>query len=152
VSADDDTRTSRRDRSLALVFKLRGVPLFKGLSADELLPVAEIATEAAYEPGDTIFEQGAQGEHLYVISSGSVEILHGGERIAKLGAGECFGEMALLDRTTRSATVRALEDTKLVATAREDFNDLLELYPALARTIANVLVARLRESNRGASE
>ena len=148
MPADDDQETSRQDRSLALVFQLRGVPLFKGLSADELLPVAKIATEASFEAGETVFEEGAEGEHLYLISSGSVEVLHSGDRIAELGSGECFGEMALLDRTTRSATVRALEATTLVATARDDFNDLLELYPALARTIANVLVARLRERNR----
>jgi CRP-like cAMP-binding protein len=144
-----DTVT-RRERALGLVFHLRGVPLFRDLGADELLPVAEFATEVTFAAGDTVFEEGQDGDRLYIIAKGSVEVLKSGARIAELGAGECFGEMALLDKTPRSATVRALEPTTLVATAREDFVDLLDLYPALARAVAGVLAGRLREANKAA--
>jgi CRP-like cAMP-binding protein len=142
----DAPAESRRSRPLELVFQLHAIPLFKGLGAEELLPVAGIATHVSHAAGEVIFEEGALGDHLYVTSSGRVEISRGGQRIAELGPGECFGEMALLDRAPRSATVRVLEDARLVAIARDDFHDLLDLYPAIARAIAVVLAARLREA------
>jgi CRP-like cAMP-binding protein len=137
---------TRRERALGLVLHLRGVPLFRDLSADELLPVAQFAAEVKLAPGEVVFREGDDGDRLYIVAVGKVEVLRAGQRIAELGPGECFGEMALLDRTPRSATVRTLEETTLVATARDDFNDLLDLYPALARAIAAVLAGRLREA------
>ena len=84
---------------------------------------------------------------MYIISSGSVEVVKAGQRLAQLGVGDCFGEMALLDRETRSATIRSsADDTRLVAIAREDFYDLLELYPSVSRAIAKTLVERLRRA------
>ena len=131
---------------MARVFQLREVPLFTGLGADELWPVAEITSEVHVAAGGTVFEAGDRGDKLYLISKGRVEVLADGRRIAELGVGECFGEMALLDGAARSATIRCLDDTVLVATPREDFLDLLELYPAIARAVASVLVTRLREA------
>ena len=138
---------SRRDRSMALAFQLRDIPLFAELTLEEILPVAEISSERSYEAGDTIFEEGAEAHHMYLITAGGVEVLRDGARLATLAAGECFGEMAIVDKTTRSATIRAIEATKVVVTPRDDFADLLDLYPALARGVVTVLVRRLRAAN-----
>ena len=109
----------------------------------ELLPVAEIATPTRVRAGETIVEQGAVGRHLYLIADGRVEVVRDAQPVAELGAGEYFGEMALVDETQRSATVWALADTSLLAVARADFEDLLSLYPALARAVLSVLAERL---------
>jgi putative Mg2+ transporter-C (MgtC) family protein len=79
---------------------------------------------------------------------GEVEVLHGGERVAVLGVKECFGEMALLDSSVRSASIRVRNDVELLVIARDDFQDLLELHPALARGIIRVLTHRLRIANQ----
>ncbi len=133
---------------MALVFHLKTIPLFSGLGADALLPVAAITEQASFGSGEVVFEQGDAGEHLYVITRGKVEVVRGEDRLAQLGVGECFGEMAVLDRTKRSATVRTLEDTELLTTSREHFHDLLDLYPELARGIAHVLAERLRKATQ----
>jgi CRP-like cAMP-binding protein len=131
------------------LFHLRGIPLFAGLDAEQLLVVADIATQARFSAGETIFEEGSAGEHLYLITEGTVEVVAAGEQVAVLAAGECFGEMAVLDHTVRSATVRALADTTALAIAREDFGELLDLHPALARSVMTVLSRRVRASLTG---
>jgi ATP/ADP translocase/HEAT repeat protein len=129
-----------------IVFLLKSVPLFAGLSGEQLLPVADIVQRVDYEKGQVVFEQGQPGSHVYLVLEGSVEVLHDGERVAVLGAKECFGEMALLDSGARSASIRTLEDTSLWAIAREDFQDLLDLHPALAKGVIRVLTHRLRDA------
>jgi CRP/FNR family transcriptional regulator, cyclic AMP receptor protein len=129
-----------------IVFLLKSVPLFAGLSGEQLLPVADIVQRVDYEKGQVVFEQGQPGSHVYLVLEGSVEVLHDGERVAVLGAKECFGEMALLDSGARSASIRTLADTSLWAIAREDFQDLLDLHPALAKGVIRVLTHRLRDA------
>lgn len=138
--------TIAHDVGIGLILELRGIPLFRGLNADELVPVAAIATHVEVERDEIIFEQAGVGDRLYVISRGEVAIVRDEEQLAVLGPGECFGEMALLERTTRSATARALERTTLLTITHDDFNDLLSVYPIIARAIARVLVTRLREA------
>ena len=126
------------------VFLLKGVPLFKALNTEQILPVADIVSSVTYEKGDTIFHEGDEGHHLYVVVQGNVEVVVAGVQVAVLGVHQCFGEMAVLEQLTRSASVRALEDVSLLRIAREDFLDLLDLYPVLARSIIAVLTERLR--------
>ena len=141
-----------RNHSLELLFRLKGIPLFAEPSAEQLLPVADIAKPVRFAAGDAIVEEGTVGEHMYLITDGRVEVRSGDHRLAELGPGECFGEMAVLDRSVRSATVAALVDTAVLATAREDLQDLLDLYPALAQAIMNVLAARLRAAIESESD
>lgn len=131
---------------MGLILELRGIPLFRGLNADELVPVAAIATHVEVERDAIIFEQAGVGDRLYVISRGEVSILRDDVELAVLGPGECFGEMALLERTSRSATARARQSSTLLTITRDDFNDLISVYPIIARAIAKVLVTRLREA------
>jgi CRP-like cAMP-binding protein len=132
--------------SLESLFRLRQVPLFAGLAAEQLLVVADITKLVRYSPEQTVFVQGSAGRQLYVIVEGAVEVLAAGKKIAELKTNDCFGEMAVLDRTERSATVRAIAETTLMAMDREDFGDLLDLHPALARGVLTVLAQRVRAS------
>ncbi len=127
-----------------LVFLLKGVPLLSDLSGEQLLPVAEIVQHVHVEGGDLVFAEGQPGNHLYVILEGSIDICKGSEHIATLGTKECFGEMALLDQEPRMASARAQTDVDLLAISRDDFQDLLDMHPALARGIIRVLTHRLR--------
>ena len=102
--------------------------------------------EVSLETGEVLFEAGEVGDSLFVIVSGEVDIVRGGQVIARLGEGECVGEMAALDWEPRSATVRASAATHLVRLERNDLMDLLTDYPELVRSLARVLVERLRRT------
>ena len=102
--------------------------------------------EVSLEVGEILFETGEVGDSMFVIVSGEVEVVRGGVVIARLGEGECVGEMAALDWEPRSATVRASQATHLVRLERNDLMDLLTDYPELVRSLSRVLVERLRRS------
>jgi len=144
-----EVETAMATDPLDRVFVLKGIPLFAGLSGEQLMPVADIVTEVPYEAGDIVFREGDPGNHVYIIKDGTVEVLRAGVALAVLGAKECFGEMALLDEGARSATCRCVKDTTLLAISREDFQDLLDLHSPLARGIIGVLTRRLRAANEG---
>jgi|GEM_PF-1350900 len=141
------TGTTLKNDPMDMVFLLKGVPLFAGLSGEQLLPVADIAHHVEFERGDVVFEQGHPGLHVYLILSGAVEVIHDGDVVATLGEKQCFGEMALLDQAERSASIRVLKDVELLAISRDDFQDLLDLHPALAKGIIRTLTQRLRVAN-----
>jgi hypothetical protein len=130
-----------------MVFLLKAVPLLSDLSGEQLLPVADIVQQVHVESGDLVFAEGQPGNHLYVILEGEVDVLRGREVVAQFGVKDCFGEMALLDQSPRSASVRARTDCELLAISRDDFQDLLDMHPALARGIIRVLTQRLRATN-----
>jgi CRP-like cAMP-binding protein len=128
------------DRALAL----RAAPLFAPLTAEELLPVAELCSEVELPEGERLFAQGELGDSLFVIVDGKVKVERDGKELARLGAGECVGELAALDWEPRSASVIALEPTSLIRLERDDLFDLLGDHPELVRALAGVLVARIR--------
>jgi CRP-like cAMP-binding protein len=132
--------------NLEKALSLRAAPLFAELSAETLLPVAALCNEVSLERGDVLFESGDMGDALYVLVDGGVEVVKGGEVIARLGPGECVGEMAALDYEPRSATVRASGSTHMVRLERNDLMDLLTDYPELVRSLAAVLVQRIRKT------
>ncbi len=132
------------EQTMETVFLLKAVTLFEGLTAQQLVPVADILTQVTYEEDDIVFEEGTEGHALFLIIDGEVDVMKGERKVATLGVGEVFGEMAVLDRAVRSATIRVRRDVVLFRIAREDFQDLLELYPALTKAIMKVLVRRLR--------
>jgi CRP-like cAMP-binding protein len=133
---------SSLDRALAL----RGAPLFAGLSAEALIPVAALCTEVRLGPDDTLFRAGELGDAMYVVVEGTVRVIAGTEVIKLLGKGECVGEMAALDWEPRSATVVADGNTLLVRLGRNELMDLLRDYPEIVRSLALVLASRIRTS------
>ncbi len=106
------------------------VELLQGLPQDELRGVAEIVAGIAVETGEVLFDEGEPGDCFYIVSQGSVEIVKnlpggGEEKLAVRREGEAFGEMALLNDAPRSATARAVEDSRLLTLSRDDFHKLL---------------------------
>jgi CRP-like cAMP-binding protein len=109
---------------------LHAVPLFQGLAHEDLIHIAALVAGQQAEAGQIIFSEGEAGDQFYVVYEGAVEVLKERrrgepERLAIRRAGEAFGEMALLADTPRSATVRALQKTRLLAIRRQDFIPLL---------------------------
>ena len=97
---------------------LQQTPLFHHLEAADLQSVAQIAKEVTFDKGQQIIVQGEAGDALFVMKSGAVRVLRKGsqgtEEMARLNAGQHFGEMALIDEERRSATVEAVERSELI--------------------------------------
>ncbi|MFH1811786.1 MAG: Crp/Fnr family transcriptional regulator [Pseudomonadota bacterium] len=102
--------------------------------------------------GDIIFREGEDGREMLVVRKGRVRIFRktGDSELtlAELGPGESFGEMSILDQTTRSATAMALEETDLVVVEEHAFENMLKERPDIAVRLLKKLSARLREANR----
>jgi MFS superfamily sulfate permease-like transporter len=131
--------------------------LVEGLSAAERELLRSLLVRRQYGPGEVVFREGAAGDELYVIASGSasvkVELAATGEqRLVSFGAGTVFGEMALLDRETRSATVQADEALECFVLERAAYQRIRDAHPELAiKLLAGLgreLSARLRRANR----
>ena len=136
---------------------LGSIWLFSGASKQDLEKLATFAFSKSFGPGETIIEEGRTGNGLYVIASGKVEVVKGldtdsPEHIADLEAGEFFGEMALLGEWPRSASVRALEDTKCIGIDRWLFLAQIRKQPHMAITMLEVMAERLRLSGSRATE
>lgn len=134
---------------LQLVQYLRRVPLFSKLSEAELASLAEHARTKTFKRGDTIFRKDDPGQHLYVVLEGAVKIALPGEfgqeaLVALLRGGEFFGELALLDRSPRSATATALEDTRCALLAGDDFLQFVEANPAATKVVLEALAKTIR--------
>ena len=113
---------------------IRTIPLFSGLSREDIAKVLGKLEEKSFPPGATIISQGEKGDSFYFIQSGAVQVvLEGGggrrESIAVLGPQESFGEMALLSGEPRSATIITVKDTTVWRLSREAWNELIEKYP-----------------------
>lgn len=131
---------------LEKIYFLKGVPLFSHFSGEELRPVAEIFTEVSFEKDATIFSENDPGDSFYIILRGLVKVEGGGKEIAELGDRDFFGEMALLEYAPRTASIKALDDCDLLRLDREDFSDLIDEYPELAKGMLRVLSQRLRST------
>jgi CRP-like cAMP-binding protein len=120
--------------------QLRKLFLFSSLQAKELRVIDGLLHDRSYLKDEVIFDQGEEGQALYFVTSGKVLICRQGEpetgKIAEVGAGSLFGELALLDGSPRSAQARAAEDCVLSALSRADFNGLLETHAVIASKIA----------------
>ena len=130
---------------------LTSVPLFAGLDAREVEVLAGFTFRKTFEAGELIVEEGRTGNGLFVIVSGSAEVIKGlgtahPRTVARRGAGDPIGEMALLGEWPRSASVRASETTECLGIDRWIFLDHLEKKPKLALRLLQVLALRLAET------
>lgn len=132
---------------------LKNVVLFKDLSMHELGMVDSLLHERRYLADEVIFDEGEEGQGLFVVLSGRVKIARPGDArgmLIEFDPGSFFGEVALLDQSVRTAQARAIEDTHIVALFRAEFYSLLQTHSAIASRIsfqlARVLAARLRQA------
>lgn len=123
---------------------LAKVPLFASCTPEEIERIASAAQENAFDAGQLIITQGTPGQAFYLVLSGRVEILRDGRSLGAYGPGDFFGEMSLLDNAPRSATIRAIEDTRCLMLSSWDFKSVLEEHPSIAVKLLEVLSRRLR--------
>lgn len=125
--------------------------LFSSLTKSDLKTLEGFTHPRHYLAGEIIFDQGEEGQALYVVVSGRVAICHPGQAdkpIAELGPGSFFGELALLDDAPRSAQARALAQTDLAAFFRGDFERLMDSHARIASRIALQLARNLGQRLR----
>jgi CRP/FNR family transcriptional regulator, cyclic AMP receptor protein len=136
-------------------------PLFDNLLPPELTMIADLISVREYATGDVVFSEGDVGDSLYVIARGSVDVLRkspSGQQatIASLAAPMFFGEMSLIDKEYRSATIRAKSDATLLQLSNENLHVFAKNYRNgftwMVVNIARVLSSRLREVNRRLTE
>ena len=143
-----------KDEDSPRIRQLRALSLFSTLSPRELKTVDGLLHERSFLKDEVIFDQGEEGQALYIIESGKVLICRQGQsadgRIAELSPGRLFGELALLDNSPRAAQARAAENCTLAVLFRADFLGLLETHAMIASKIALQLARhigqRLRET------
>jgi HEAT repeat protein len=126
------------------VIILKGVNIFSSTPDEILAEVAAVLEEVTLQAGEIVFNKGDLGDSLYLIAVGKVQVYDGEHTLSLLSEGDVFGEMALLDPEPRSASVKALEDTRLLRLDREPFFDLMEDRIEVARGIIQILTRRLR--------
>src|SRR5271165_4640629 len=106
-------------------FDFGSVWLFSECSRPELRIIARVSEPVTVAAGTTVCDEGEVGQTFYFIVSGTAAVVRHGRKIAELGAGGYFGELALLDRLPRSATVKAVTDMELLVIDQKEFNRLL---------------------------
>ena len=135
---------------------LKKIPLFRHLTYKEQTAVLSISTTRFYAEGEEIIREGQPGYDLYIVVKGRVVVEKGGMEIAELFSGGHFGEMGLVDNAPRSATIRALEPTRVMLVARSDLMSLMKRESILAVkmlwSFVQVLADRLRAANFELSE
>jgi PPM family protein phosphatase len=151
VSIGDDG-SERQQLAKLKLDTLRAATLFRFLNYQELVKVGSVTDVRQYLADEVIFDEGAEGDALFVVLSGRVRVQKGDTPIVELGPGEHFGEMALIDRAPRSASVRTLEETRLLAMKRRDFLGIVkqdrETGVKLLWQFLGVLSHRLRDTSR----
>ena len=120
---------------------IRGLPLFELCSKRDLRRIAALADEREIAAGTELIREGEPGSEFYVVVDGEVDVRRRGRRVARLGAGSYVGEIALLSRSPRTATVVAATPLRVLAISGRDFVALLDTLPELwlkvARTLAD---------------
>jgi len=124
---------------------LAQVPLFAGLSKKDLQEVSSLATRLNLSEGRELTHQGGRGYEFVVVLEGTVDVLIDGKVVATCGAGDFFGEMALLEHRPRSATVIAKTDVAIDVIGRPEFSVLLEDHPEIEKQLRAAMERRLAE-------
>ncbi len=122
--------------------RLKGVPFFSSMSKKELAAVSQQADEIDVPAGKVLTREGDFGQEFFVIESGTADVIRDGERIAGLGPGDFFGEMALLNEDRRTATVTATSPMELVVMTRASFRTLDRTMPDVHRNVLKAIEER----------
>jgi CRP/FNR family transcriptional regulator, cyclic AMP receptor protein len=126
---------------------LSHVQMFSSLNKKELGLIARSADVVTVKPGKEIVTQGTPGHEFYLVVSGQATVRRNGRKIATLGPGQYFGELALLDRGPRSATVTAETEVELAIISHREFLAVLNQVPAVSYKLLVSMASRLREAD-----
>ena len=122
---------------------LRDLPLFELCSKRDLRRIAALGEERTVDAGTELIREGEPGTEFFVVVEGEVEVRRRGRRVARLGDGSYVGEIALLSRSPRTATVIASTPLRVLAIAGRDFVQLLDSMPELWLKVARTLADRV---------
>ena len=123
------------------------VPLFSACSKKELQTIARASDDVAVPAGKVLVEEGKPGHEFFLIIDGNASVKRGKREIAKLGPGQYFGELALLDRGPRSASVIAKNDMEVLVLGQREFAGVIDEVPTLAHKLLTSMAQRLREAD-----
>jgi len=137
-------------REMSVAERIAQLPLFDGCSRRELESLARLAVEVDVEAGKVLAAEGEPGREFLIVLSGEAVASHGGQQVATFGPGDCFGEVAVLDHSARTATVVARTPMRLAVVAAPDFDRLVEQVPALAHRVLRVMAHRLADPGAAA--
>jgi len=129
---------------------LAQVGMFSSLNKKELAMVARASDVVSVAPDTQIVREGDFGHEFYLLLQGTATVRRAGRKVAQLGEGDYFGELALLDRGPRSATVVADGECELLVIGQREFVGVIDQVPAVARKLLSSMAARLREADRKA--
>lgn len=133
-----------RDAKLDRLGKVR---LFSACTKKELAQIGRASDEVSVPAGKAIVKEGDTGHEFFLILEGKASVSHGGTEVATLGEGDYFGELALLDRAPRNATVATLTPMTLLVLGQREFSGVLDDVPGLAHKLLISMARRVREGD-----
>lgn len=134
----------KRKKAVNGAARLRGLAFFEGFSDADLDRVAQLADDVEVQAGELLIDQGRVGQECFVIESGQAEVFVGEEHLVTVGPGSMVGEMALIDRRPRTATVVATTPMALLAFDTKAFQKLLSEMPKAEERVHALLAARIK--------
>lgn len=144
---------SKADVSLLLPI-LKKIPLFSTLNEDEHREIIEQIVLMYYPENYIVFNEGDEGDALYIIKKGAVEVFHPPKEegdlpkiIAEIPSNGFFGEMALVSDLPRNASIKTTQESEIFILKKEDFNKLLDSNTRLAEQISAAVITRIKDNN-----
>jgi CRP/FNR family transcriptional regulator, cyclic AMP receptor protein len=132
----------------SMLHLLSGFAFFKNIDQKNLDKVVQFFQLNKYQKGAIIIRKGEPGGNFYIIVTGSVNVINdAGMTISKLGKGEVFGEMSLICNESVSATIQVAKPTSILSIGRENFQKILDRYPAIQLYFSRLMASRLNKSN-----
>ena len=122
---------------------LKCSPLFEGLAKRQLALLARLTDDLDVPAGSVLCKEGQRGHEFFVIIEGEAEVTRGGKRLATIGSGEFFGEIALLERVVRTATVTATTPLRFFVVSDSAFRSVLAIDPSMEGRLLRTLARRL---------
>jgi CRP-like cAMP-binding protein len=138
----------RRDSKVEHLSRVR---LFSALNKKELGLIGRVSDEVQVPTGKVLCREGETGHEFFLILDGQAEVDAAGHHVAELGPGQYFGELSLLTRAPRNATVTAKSDMDVLVLGQREFSAILEEVPALSHKLLAVMAERLREADTQAT-
>ena len=132
-----------RIRQDTKVAALKRSPLFEGLAKKQLAMLARLTDDLEVPAGTVLCKEGQHGREFFVIIEGEAEVTRGGKHLATIGSGEFFGEIALLERVVRTATVTATTPLRFFVVSDVSFSGMVATDPTIERTLLRTLARRL---------
>ena len=144
-TGDRDSLADMASRTNAL--DLKSIWLFSGCSGSELRKIRSSLDEVTVPQGKVLVEEGRVGLEFFLIVEGTATVTRNGKKVATLGPSGYFGELALLDRKPRSASVVSDTDMNVLVLSQHQFNSLLQSVPTIARKLLAAMAQRVREAD-----